>query len=251
MQAIKPAFTDVRRVLPAACPSRMIGCARNPALDETVETKPIAQLGNSVFLNIPYVLASSMPLLNLENKMKKLFVAVATFAAFFTTQLAFAEDGRLIDSVSTDFAAGTATQMVRIGVQSDWNKRWFESNGTHLSGYWDLSFGDWHGTRYKGVKGDNQNLTDIGLDPTFRFENDDKKGLYYEGAIGVHRLSKFYNNDGHRLSTLFEFGDHVGVGYVFRNHWEIGARIEHFSNGGYSEPNSGVNFFDVRASYHF
>ena len=67
----------------------------------------------------------------------------------------------------------------------------------------------------------------------------------------MHQLSKFYNNDGHRLSTLFEFGDHIGIGYVFKNHWEIGAKIEHFSNGGYSEPNSGVNFFDVRTIYHF
>ena len=70
-------------------------------------------------------------------------------------------------------------------------------------------------------------------------------------CVGFHRLSKLYDNDTYRLSTHFQFGDHVGIGYVFNNKWEIGAKIEHFSNGGYKKPNTGVNFFDIKTSYHF
>ena len=41
------------------------------------------------------------------------------------------------------------------------------------------------------------------------------------------------------------------MGYVLANGWDIGAKIQHFSNGGYKKPNSGVNFFVVKAGYHF
>lgn len=178
----------------------------------------------------------------------KLFAAGA---ALMAAPFAFAADGRLVDSVSAEFATGTRTQMVRVGIQSDWSARWFQSNGTHLSGYWDASFGAWRANRYKNVEGAIQHLTDIGFTPVFRFERDDKKGFYAEGGIGVHRLSRLYDNDDYRLSTLFQFGDHVGIGYVFDNKWEIGAKIQHFSNGGYKKPNTGVNFLNVKASYHF
>jgi len=77
------------------------------------------------------------------------------------------------------------------------------------------------------------------------------RGFYMEGGIGFHRLSDLYNNDGRRLSTLFQFGDHIGAGYIFDNKWEIGAKIQHFSNGGYRKPNSGVNFIEVKGAYHF
>lgn len=172
-------------------------------------------------------------------------------AALMAMQTGFAADHGWIDSVSAELASGTRTQMVRAGVQSDWSARWFQSNGTHLSGYWDASFGAWRANRYKNVPGATQNLTDIGFTPVFRFERDDKKGLYVEGGIGVHRLSKLYDNNDYRLSTLFQFGDHVGIGYVFDNKWEVGAKIQHFSNGGYKKPNTGVNVLDLKASYHF
>lgn len=46
--------------------------------------------------------------------------------------------------------------------------------------------------------GRRKNLWDIGFTPVFRFQNDNKKGLYYEAGIGVHALSELYNNDDNR-----------------------------------------------------
>lgn len=181
----------------------------------------------------------------------KRLTSLAAAAALLLAQSAFAADDKLIDSVEFDYGSGSKIQMVRVGLQSDWNTRWFQSNGTHLSGYWDASFGAWRGSQYNNVPGARQNLTDIGFTPVFRFERDDKKGMYYEAGIGVHRLSELYNNDDNRLSTLFQFGDHIGLGYVFENKWEIGAKIQHFSNGGYKKPNSGVNFAEIKVGYHF
>lgn len=156
-----------------------------------------------------------------------------------------------IDAASLEFATGNKTQMLRIGVQSDWDVKWFAGNGKHLSGYWDVSLAQWRSNQYQNISGATQNLVDIGFTPVFRWQNDNKRGFYLEGGIGVHRLSKLYDNDGRRLSTLFQFGDHIGAGYVFDNQWEIGAKIQHFSNGGYKKPNSGVNFIEVKAAYHF
>jgi lipid A 3-O-deacylase len=175
---------------------------------------------------------------------------IAAAAALLATQVVFADD-KLVDSVSVDVATGAKVQMVRFSAAKDWDTRWFQSNGTHLSGYWEASTGIWRENQYMNQPGQERKLWDIGFTPVFRFQNDNKKGLYYEGGIGVHMLSKLYNNDDNRLSTHFQFGDHIGMGYVFDNNWEVAAKLQHFSNGGYKKPNSGVNFFELKAAYHF
>jgi lipid A 3-O-deacylase len=181
---------------------------------------------------------------------KNIWKSVAAAAALMVTQAGFAAD-TLVDSASFEFGTGSKVKMVRFGAQADWSKRWFESNGTHLSGYWDASLAQWRGTAYRNQPGQNQNITNVGFTPVLRFQRDDKKGWYVEGGIGLNLLSDLYDNDDNRLSTRFQFGDHIGAGYVFDNKWEIGAKIQHFSNGGYKKPNSGVNFLQVKASYHF
>jgi opacity protein-like surface antigen len=178
---------------------------------------------------------------------KTLFAAAAAVLAM---QSASAED-KLIDSVYGEYAAGQQVRMGRIGATSDWNKQWFQSNGNSLSGYWDASFGAWQGRKARNIPGAHQNLVDIGLTPVFRYQADNKKGWYVEGGIGIHVLSKLYDNNDDKLATAFQFGDHIGVGYVFDNKWEIAAKIQHFSNGGIKEPNSGVNYAVLKAAYHF
>ena len=175
---------------------------------------------------------------------------IAAAAALLATHVAFADD-KLIDSVSVDVGAGENVQMIRLNATKDWDARWFQSNGTHLSGYWEASTGVWRENRYMNREGDEHKLWDIGFTPVFRFENDNKKGIYYEGGIGVHMLSKLYNNSDNRLSTHFQFGDHIAMGYVFDNKWEAAVKLQHFSNGGYKKPNSGVNFLELKVAYHF
>ncbi len=138
-----------------------------------------------------------------------------------------------IDSISGEFATGNKTQMIRIGAQWDWKKNCFQSNGTHLGGYWDLTAANWRGT------------------PVFRFQNDSQLGFYAEAGVGAHRLSDLYDNNGRRLSTLFQFGDHIGIGYIFNKKLDIGLKIQHFSNGGYKKPNNGANFAVAKVGYLF
>ncbi|AKU23545.1 acyloxyacyl hydrolase [Massilia sp. NR 4-1] len=175
---------------------------------------------------------------------------IAAAAALLAMQSSFAAD-KLIDSVYGEYASASKIQMVRVGVTSNWDKRWFESNGKQLSGYWDASFGAWRGKQYRNIPGEHQNLVDIGFTPVFRWENANKKGFFVEGGIGVHLLSKLYDNNDDKLSTAFQFGDHIGVGYVFDNKWEVTAKVQHYSNGGIKKPNSGVDYVMLKAAYNF
>lgn len=177
----------------------------------------------------------------------KLLFAISVSAA---APMSMAAD-KLIDNASLEVGGGAKVQMVRFGVQADWQKRWFQSNGWHLGGYWDASIAQWRGNAYNDVDGQHQNITNIGFTPVFRYQADSLRGWYVEGGIGVNLLSELYNNDSNRLSTAFQFGDHVGAGYVFDNQWEIGAKIQHFSNGGFKKPNGGVNFLVVKVSRPF
>ena len=156
-----------------------------------------------------------------------------------------------VDSMSVEVGTASKLRIVRVAAQWDWDSRWFESNGSHLGGYWDLSLMGWRGTQHRNVPDAKQSITSIGFMPVARWQNDDKKGFYIEGGIGVNLLSKTYNNNGNILSTKFEFCEHVGIGYVFDNTLDVGLRFQHYSNAGIKKPNSGVNLGVVRVSYRF
>ena len=156
-----------------------------------------------------------------------------------------------IDSVAIEMGVGDRVQIAHLGVQWDWGARWFQSNGAHLGGYWDLSLSQWRGTSYRGIKGDTQQITSIGLTPVFRIQRDNKKGAYLEGGVGMNLLSDLYDNNNHHLSTRFQFGPNLGIGYVFDNKVDIGLRYQHYSNASIKQPNDGVDVIAVRTRYAF
>jgi len=74
---------------------------------------------------------------------------------------------------------------------------------------------------------------------------------YVEAGIGLYLLSHTINNDTTHMSTSFEFGSHVGDGLRIgeRRDIRVGIELQHLSNAGIKEPNSGVNFLVVNASF--
>jgi lipid A 3-O-deacylase len=156
-----------------------------------------------------------------------------------------------VDSASFEYATGNKTQMARLGTQWKWARHWRFANGAHIGGHWDLAIAQWRGKRFRNMAGQTQYITSVGITPVFRLQNATLKGFYAEGGIGIHYLSGLYNNNGNELSTRFQFGDHLGVGYVFQNNLDLAVRIQHFSNGGIKNPNDGVNFGLIRVSYPF
>jgi lipid A 3-O-deacylase len=156
-----------------------------------------------------------------------------------------------LDSASLELGSGAAVRMVRAGLQSNWERRWFQSNGTHIGGYWDAALAELRGNAYRNVRGNCEYVTIIGITPVFRLQADNLKGWYGEAGIGANLLTKLYNNNDDRLSTAFQFNDHLGTGYVFGNGWDVGLKLEHFSNGGIKKPNSGVNFVLLKVARKF
>ena len=182
--------------------------------------------------------------------MKKIFSSLAALAALSVAQAGQAAAG-LMDSASIEAGGGEHVQVLRLAAQKDWNKDWFATGGYHLNGYWDANIAYWRANQWLDQPGNRKNLAVVGLTPVFRWESADKLGLYADAGIGLSLFSSVYRNTHRQLSTAFEFADHVGVGYVFANKWEIGARLQHYSNGGIKHPNGGVNLFTLKAAYHY
>lgn len=155
------------------------------------------------------------------------------------------------DSVSVELGGGSNVSMIRAGVQWKWSQRWWQSNTTHLSGYWDTTVAQWRCYRHRDISGGRQNITAVGITPVFRLQHNSGKGLYGEAGIGVYLLSDLYHNGGRRLSTHLQFGDHIAFGYVFQNHLDLRLKVQHFSNGGFKKPNDGADFIILSASIPF
>jgi len=200
---------------------------------------------------MPTIAAANMKTVaRTREKIMQIKKLIAFAAVGIAAQSAFAFD---VNSAYAEYASASRVRMVRLGATQDFKPEWswFNSNGTHLTGYWDASVGYWQERQWNNIPGDKKSLGDIGITPVFRFENTNKKGFYVEGGIGAHLLTKTYNNNDDHLSTAFQFGDHIGVGYVFDNRWEVALKAQHFSNGGIKSPNSGVNFFVMKVAYRY
>ena len=162
----------------------------------------------------------------------------------------FSAPARALDGVAVEIGGGEGVDRARIAVTWDWARRIFQGADWHLGGYWEASIGQWH--RDDVRPGQNDDITDIAFTPVFRFQPNGLRGPYAEAAIGFHLLSRSQIGDK-RLSTLFQFGDHLGVGYRFgaKSAFDVGYRFQHHSNAGIKRPNPGINFHQVRLQYHF
>jgi hypothetical protein len=176
--------------------------------------------------------------------MKRLLPVGTIAACLLAATGAFAVDG-----VAVEAGSGDSTDMGRVAFQWNWNRRWFQGSEWHVGGYWDLGLGYW---KTDELPGQNGEITELGLTPVFRLQRNGLQGPYAEAAVGFHLLSKSTIGDK-RFSTLFQFGDHLGVGYRFgvKGAWDVGYRFQHLSNASIKKPNDGINFHQLRVQYHF
>jgi lipid A 3-O-deacylase len=157
-----------------------------------------------------------------------------------------------IHRFSAEVGNGGNTEMWRVGAQRNWRKRLRINQSWQVGGYWDLAFGAWYG---RSVDGADETLLDVGLTPVFRLEKSkisNKVSTYLEAAVGFHLLSKDHISN-RRLGEAFQFGDHVGLGVRFgsRGRYDVSYRLQHLSNAGLARRNRGINFNQIRFSYHF
>lgn len=170
-------------------------------------------------------------------------------AAILTTGLS--APGHAADSASLEWASGNQTQMLRLGVQWAWQEPLWQGNDSHIGGYWDLTLAHWREQRYQDRADAGQDVISVGITPVLRFQQSSRVGFYAEAGIGLHLLSEPYDNNGHVLSGNLQFGDHIGIGYVFNNQIDLSLKIQHFSNGGTQKPNDGTNFVVIKLGRSF
>lgn len=181
---------------------------------------------------------------------RKLSIAFSTIAMALVNGPAVGVDGISITAgTGAGNSAGMDTRLARVALQWQWGKQWFKGKDWHLGGYWNADIGYW---KRDAAPGQNDDLTEIGLTPVFRFQRNDLEGPYVEGGIGAHFLSQTSLGDKN-FSTSFQFGSHLGFGYRFgsRKAWDIGYAFQHLSNADIKKPNDGIDFHELRLQYHF
>jgi lipid A 3-O-deacylase len=102
----------------------------------------------------------------------------------------------------------------------------------------------WRGHEHPAV---NRTVWDGGLTPMLRWSGLDigPARVFVEAGLGAHLLSNTRINTERMFSTAFQFGEIgvVGLGFGDRHRYEIGALVQHVSNGGIKEPNNGLTYF--------
>lgn len=71
---------------------------------------------------------------------------------------------------------------------------------------------------------------------------------FFEAGIGVNLFSGQRINSATRAGTLFQFGEVLGFGITLgdKGKVEMGYRLQHFSNGGITNENPGVDLHLLR-----
>jgi lipid A 3-O-deacylase len=156
---------------------------------------------------------------------------------------------RAVDGMSVVAGQGRNTDMLQIGAQWQWSKRWFQGEHMHVGGFWDAGVAQW---RRDEAPGWTDHLTEISFTPTFRLQGNGLQGPYVEAGIGLHLLSETQLGNK-RYSTAFQFGEHLGFGWRFgaRGAFDLGYRYQHVSNADIKTPNSGADFHQIRLQYWF
>jgi lipid A 3-O-deacylase len=151
-----------------------------------------------------------------------------------------------------DFGNGNGVDTIRLGLQKDWNRKWFTEGAWYLSGYWEAELSRWNSDsgRY-GIS----HLWELDFRPVFRLyrkTGPDDIQPYAEAGIGAAFLSETELDDKN-FSSAFQFCSDIGFGMLFgrQRRFELGYRLFHISNGGIKNPNPGVNFNVVRLGYRF
>jgi lipid A 3-O-deacylase len=186
------------------------------------------------------------------------FAAAIVVAGLSVAAVMMAGRAGAVEGVSVELGGSTSSltdlQVSRLGVQWKWNQRLLESGGGYLGGYWDFSVGYWRNESDPRLR-TSSSLLDIGLTPTLRWTQPWRPALagFVDFGIGLHWLSEDSITTLRDLSSPVQFGSVLGVGLQFGTggEYELGYRVQHLSNGGLQQPNSGINLQLIRFQYHF
>ncbi|WP_191485714.1 acyloxyacyl hydrolase [Pseudomonas sp. FEN] len=164
--------------------------------------------------------------------MKRLFCLAALTAVILGA-------GSMAQAAGVEFSVGQttdSTQTYRLGLQSNWDKSWLQSDVGRLTGYWNGAYTYWAGDKSPS----NHSLS---FSPVFVYEFSGASiKPYIEAGIGVALFAHTEVEDN-KLGSAFLFEDRIGVGLRFAGGHEVGIRATHYSNAGLRTPNEGIESY--------
>ncbi|MFC6336538.1 acyloxyacyl hydrolase [Pseudomonas sp. CCM 7891] len=135
-------------------------------------------------------------------------------------------------------ATGDSTMTYRLGLTSNWDKSWWQSDVGHLTGYWSGAYTYWDGDERASV-------SSLSFSPVFVYEfAGESVTPYIEAGIGVALFSRTRIEDNN-LGQAFQFEDRLGFGLRFAGGHEVGIRATHYSNAGISHNNDGIESYSL------
>jgi lipid A 3-O-deacylase len=126
-----------------------------------------------------------------------------------------------------------STELYRF--DGNWGR--IELNGELGAAYWSAS-----GSR------DPSHVWQFNAIPMFRWWMSER--FYVEAGVGATAFTSTSFADK-KIGSSFQFGDHLGVGFLVTPNNRLGIRYSHFSNAGIKRPNPGLDVVQVTYSYQF
>lgn len=165
--------------------------------------------------------------------------------------------GQVVSAKAVDgvaFAAGhgvCATKVLRLGVQWQWQRLWFQQDAWQLGGYWEPSIYYLSGKAAVTHKS-NKTISALAFAPVFRLSlnNTVKYQPYLEFAVGVAQMNK-REMGGRKLGIHFQFEDRLGFGLKFGpgKRFDLAYKVVHFSNAFIGPQNHGLNMHFIELGY--
>ena len=166
--------------------------------------------------------------------MKRLFYLAAIAAAVLGHSVS-------AQAAGLEFAVGhtsDSTMTYRLGLQSDWDKSWWQSDVGRLTGYWSGAYTFWDGDERASV-------SSLSFSPVFVYEfAGESVKPYIEAGIGVALFSRTKVEDNN-IGGAFQFEDRLGFGLRFAGGHQVGIRATHYSNAGISSHNDGIESYSL------
>jgi lipid A 3-O-deacylase len=134
----------------------------------------------------------------------------------------------------------------RVAVQQFWPWIGFVTSRLNITGYWDLSYANWHANPPLAYQ--PRSISILAISPLIRLQSRENWLLaaypYLELGIGASWLSN--NHLGHRnLGGQFAFQDLMGLGLRWRKSatsvWSFSYHYLHYSNASLFPPNQGID----------
>ena len=175
--------------------------------------------------------------------LNKVCLLVLSFASFFYFQQAFASTYGL--QIGYGIGKPDHLKGYRLALQQFWPWIGFPNSPLNLTGYWDISYANWHTN--PSLSNQPRSISILAVSPLIRLQTRENCLLfaqpYLELGIGASGLSN--NHLAHRnLGSQFAFQDLMGLGLRWSHNTtalSLSYHYLHYSNASLFPPNQGID----------